>query len=494
MNDTVPRHCNVLWLDTASPISESELSQINLAGVTLLTIQNLADLKREFDNVDAVVIRLTHDIALMEQVLGLLRGLKRRLPVICRVAPHRLDLGVRAMQGGAAHVLACDDWSVEGWRSVLLHLSNLRDLNSLRVAENAPQQTFVFADPLSLTLLELARRVAAAGVTTLLTGPTGAGKEVLARVLHEASPRHNGPFVALNCAAIPESMIEDLLFGHEKGAFTGATRDHRGVFEQAEGGSLFLDEVAELPYALQAKLLRVLQERQVTRLGAQVSLPVDVRLITATNKDLRAAMQAREFREDLYYRISTFRLRIPALAERAQDILPLARHMLENHAEDGQSRTLTNDAKSRLLSYGWPGNVRELSNVMQRALVLSSGPVIDVEHLLFDEPEHGLSLAAGMTLESAGMGPVPAGIGPGSNDPIRCEEKDEEEATASFETLADRRLGVAIRSSEHRLISAALHAAPNRVEAARALGISPRTLRYKLAQLRDHGLSVASAK
>ena len=126
--------------------------------------------------------------------------------------------------------------------------------------------------------------------------------------------------------------------------------------------------------------------------------------------------------------------------------------------------------------------------------MLSSGPVIDVEHLLFDEPEHGLSLAAGMTLESAGMGPVPAGIGPGSNDPIRCEEKDEEEATASFETLADRRLGVAIRSSEHRLISAALHAAPNRVEAARALGISPRTLRYKLAQLRDHGLSVASAK
>ncbi len=474
MNDPIPRPCNVLWLDTASPMSAGELSQINLAGVKLLTIQNVADLKREFDNVDAVVVRLTQDIGLMEEVLGLLRGLQRRLPVICRVDRHRLDIGVQAMHGGAAHVLPSDDWSVEGWRSVLLHLS------SLRGTANLPQQAFVFVDPLSLTLLELSRRVAAAGVTTLLTGPTGAGKEVLARVLHDASPRANGPFVGLNCAAIPESMIEDLLFGHEKGAFTGATRDHRGAFEQAEGGSLFLDEIAEMPYALQAKLLRVLQERRVTRLGAQGSIPVDVRLITATNKDLRAAIQAREFREDLYYRISTFRLRIPALAERKQDILPLARHMLEIHAKDGQSRTLTPGAESLLTSYGWPGNVRELSNVMQRALVLSLGPLIGVEHLLFDEQEHGLLLAAG--------------IGLASNDQNGQISREEEDSSASFAVVADRRLGVAVRSSEHRVIAAALHAAPNRVEAARALGISPRTLRYKLAQLRDHGLSVASAK
>ena len=165
-------------------------------------------------------------------------------------------------------------------------------------------------------------------------------------------------------------MVEDLLFGHEKGAFTGANREHRGVFEQAQGGSLFLDEIAEMPYALQAKLLRVLQERQVTRLGAHAAISVDVRLIAATNMDLQKAIQARQFREDLYFRISTFRLRIPPLCERKKDILPLARHLLEVHGTDIRPKELSLEAEAMLLGHEWPGNVRELSNVMQRALVL----------------------------------------------------------------------------------------------------------------------------
>ena len=473
MNNTIPRHCNVLWLDTVAQMSDEEQSQLQIAGVNLLQVENVADLKRELDNVDAVVIRLTRDIGLMEEVLRLLRGLGRPLPVICRVDRHRLEVGVQAMHGGAAHVLPSDDWTEQGWRSVLLHLGHVRGVAA------SQQQAFVFVDPASLKLLELSRRVASAGVTTLLTGPTGAGKEVLARVLHDASPRRNGPFVGLNCGAIPESMIEDLLFGHEKGAFTGATRDHRGVFEQAEGGSLFLDEIADMPYALQVKLLRVLQERQVTRLGAQGSIPVDVRLIAATNKDLRAAIQKREFREDLYFRISTFRLRIPALAERKRDILPLARHMLEMHASDGMPRTLADDAESMLLGYGWPGNVRELSNVMQRALVLSAAPLIRAEHILFDEQDFCVSAAETTQVES--------------RDQMFLDKDDAAAVTADV-AFQDEGLGAAIRSSEHRVIAAALRTSPNRVEAAKALGISPRTLRYKLAQLRDHGLSVSAAK
>ncbi len=473
MNNTIPRHCNVLWLDTVSQMTVEEQSQLQIAGVNLLQVQNVADLKRELDNVDAVVVRLSRDIGLMEEVLRLLRGLGRPLPVICRVDRHRLEVGVQAMHGGAAHVLPSDDWTEQGWRSVLLHLGHVRGVAA------SQQQAFVFVDPVSLKLLELSRRVASAGVTTLLTGPTGAGKEVLARVLHDASPRRNGPFVGLNCGAIPESMIEDLLFGHEKGAFTGATRDHRGVFEQAEGGSLFLDEIADMPYALQVKLLRVLQERQVTRLGAQGSIPVDVRLIAATNKDLRTAIQNREFREDLYFRISTFRLRIPALTERKQDILPLARHMLEMHARDGLPRTLADDAESMLLGYGWPGNVRELSNVMQRALVMSAAPLIGAEHILFDEQDFCASAAETTQVES--------------RDQMFLDKDDSAAVTADV-AFQDEGLGAAIRTSEHRVIAAALRTSPNRVEAAKALGISPRTLRYKLAQLRDHGLSVSAAK
>ena len=473
MNNTIPRHCNVLWLDTVSQMTDEEQSQLQIAGVNLLQVQNVADLKRELDNVDAVVVRLSRDIGLMEEVLRLLRGLGRPLPVICRVDRHRLEVGVQAMHGGAAHVLPSDDWTEQGWRSVLLHLGHVRGVAA------SQQQAFVFVDPVSLKLLELSRRVASAGVTTLLTGPTGAGKEVLARVLHDASPRRNGPFIGLNCGAIPESMIEDLLFGHEKGAFTGATRDHRGVFEQAEGGSLFLDEIADMPYALQVKLLRVLQERQVTRLGAQGSIPVDVRLIAATNKDLRTAIQNREFREDLYFRISTFRLRIPALAERKQDILPLARHMLEMHASDGLPRTLADDAESMLLGYGWPGNVRELSNVMQRALVMSAAPLIGAEHILFDEQDFCISGAETTQVES--------------RDQMFLDKDDSAAVTADV-AFQDEGLGAAIRTSEHRVIAAALRTSPNRVEAAKALGISPRTLRYKLAQLRGHGLSVSAAK
>jgi two-component system, response regulator FlrC len=382
----------------------------------------------------------------------------------------------------------------------------------------------VFVDPASCHLLALAQRVAQAEVTTLLVGPTGAGKEVLARVLHEASPRARGPFVALNCAAMPEHLIEDLLFGHEKGAFTGAHRDHKGLFEQAQGGTLFLDEIGEMPMLLQSKLLRVLQERQLTRLGGQGTIALDVRVVAATNKDLRQAMAAREFREDLYYRIATFRLQLLALNRRPGDILPLALQCLAQHARPGQVWHITGEAQQRLVQYGWPGNVRELENVMRRAMVLCPDAVITPAHLLFDDwlsPEspafapatpvnaaeqvgtalpHQTSvpvMSAGAPVYLQAAAPAEALAQPAlyaeASMPAQAALEPHAHTPVAEPTTATGGLHSAVRQNEHQIILAAIAAAPSRMEAARRLGISPRTLRYKLAQLRDQATAAGQA-
>jgi two-component system response regulator FlrC len=328
----------------------------------------------------------------------------------------------------------------------------------------------VFVDPVSQQLLALAQRVAQADVTTLLVGPTGAGKEILARVLHETSARSGGPFVAINCAALPENLIEDQLFGHDKGAFTGAHRDHKGLFEQADGGTLFLDEIGEMPMGLQAKLLRVLQDRQVVRLGGSHSVQVNVRVVAATNRDLRQAIAEREFREDLYYRIATFRLRLPPLAERPLDILPLAYHFLSQHRSPGAAWTITPAAQASLYQYPWPGNVRELENVMRRAVVLSTDGVVDSAQLMFDESIDGAAWELPAVGAPAAVMPQPAA------------------APMAAPVSAPQDLQTAVRDREWHLVQAAIAAAPSRSEAARMLGISPRTLRHKIAQWRVQGV------
>ena len=358
----------------------------------------------------------------------------------------------------------------------------------------------VFVDPASRHLLALAQRVSAADVTTLLVGPTGAGKEVMARVLHESSPRRAGPFVAVNCAVLPEQLIESQLFGHDKGAFTGAQRSHKGLFEQAEGGTLFLDEIGEMPFHLQAKLLRVLQERQVTRLGSEASVPVNVRLVAATNRDLRQAIASREFREDLYYRIATFRLRLLPLAQRPGDILPLAVQFVSAHRCPGAEWQFTPQAQQMLVQYAWPGTVRELENVMRRAVVISPDGVIGPAQLMFDDwlDDGPLPTPAAVShpmVHAAQIADafVPAVLAP--SFPVPCAEAlethDVFQATESSElmsTPAD--LHSAVRQNEHQIILATLAATSSRNEAAQRLGISPRTLRYKLAQLRAQGLSM----
>jgi two-component system response regulator FlrC len=293
----------------------------------------------------------------------------------------------------------------------------------------------------------------------MLTGESGVGKELFARFIHAHSSRRRGPFVAINCAAIPESMLEATLFGHEKGAFTGAASARAGTFERAQGGTLLLDEVSEMALPLQAKLLRVLQEREVERIGAQHSVALDVRVVATTNRNLADAVRNGGFREDLYYRLNVFPLQLPPLRARPGDILPLARHLLAAHARR-MRRTppqLTAAAEGKLLAHAWPGNVRELDNLMQRALILSRDECIGVGELSFETAGDGISTQAA-TEPAHGL----------------SEVMRENEDNLILDTLRENH--------------------GSRRATASQLGVSERTLRYKLARIREQGrLAAASA-
>jgi two-component system response regulator FlrC len=347
----------------------------------------------------------------------------------------------------------------------------------------------------SRRLAELARRVAMSDCTVLIAGESGTGKEVLARFIHRNSPRADKPFVAVNCAAIPENMLEAMLFGHERGAFTGAHASHAGKFEQAQGGTLLLDEVTEMSLALQAKLLRVLQEREVERIGGRAPISLNVRVLATTNRNLRGEVVAGRFREDLYYRLNVFPLSTAPLRERRDDVLPLAMRLLADRCRAGERiPALSADAAHMLLTYAWPGNVRELDNVMQRAVILASGPVIEREHVHLEGRD----------------APLP---GP-SHRRIPADESELLRAVAEARSMAAKHAaaalsapspagegrgeGVALADSmsaaERDLILDALRADQgNRQAVAKRLGISPRTLRYKLAKLREAGIEVPSA-
>ena len=248
-----------------------------------------------------------------------------------------------------------------------------------------PDQDTAVGDPATYNLLRLASKVAASEVTVLLVGPTGSGKEVISKFIHANSPRKAAPFIALNCAAVPDTMLEALLFGYERGAFTGAHHPNKGIFRAADGGTLLLDEVSEMALPLQAKLLRVLQEKEVTPLGAAKSMPVDVRVIATSNRLMMDEVKAGRFREDLYYRLNVFPLTTRALGERPGDILPIAISLLSKHSGGfAKIPDMSIEAIEKLEAYQWPGNVRELENVLQRALVLSGGETITSDHLMIE--------------------------------------------------------------------------------------------------------------
>ena len=247
------------------------------------------------------------------------------------------------------------------------------------------KQKFSFSDPKTTALIRLAKRVAETDVTVFVHGPTGTGKEVISNFIHKESKRSNNPFIALNCAAIPENMLEAMLFGHEKGAFTGASSANKGIFRAADTGTLLLDEISEMPLSLQAKLLRVLQEKKVTPIGGQRDIDVDVRVIATTNRDMVEEVKNKKFREDLYYRLNVFPIETTNLSERPGDIIPISIALLKRHITKDQTIPfLSKDAQKILTNYSWPGNVRELENVLQRAIVLSNKKIINDKDIMID--------------------------------------------------------------------------------------------------------------
>ena len=328
----------------------------------------------------------------------------------------------------------------------------------------------VAADPASLSIIALADRLARTDIPVLINGPTGTGKEVLSNFIHRRSERKDKPFIAVNCAAIPETMLEAMLFGHEKGSFTGANAAGEGFFRAADGGTLLLDEIAEMPLSLQAKLLRALQEGEVVPIGATRPIKVDVRIIACANRDLPHEVAEGRFRADLYYRLNVFPIEMLPLRERRADIAPLAFTMVLRHVAKGDAVPWISDVALGVLGdYAWPGNVRELENVMRRALLLSQGkPAIEEEHIIFD-----------MTARAVEK-PAPAPVA--------------DIATAAA-TKGPAKLSKIVQISEARAIMDALESVGgHRANAARALGISERTLRYRLASFREAGIAVGAGR
>lgn len=381
----------------------------------------------------------------------LLQRIRQRhanLPVLVMTAYGTVQSAVEAMRNGA------QDYLVKPFDVGLLLGKVANYLGNAPVADEP-----VAVDERMRALLGLAGRVAGSDVTLIISGESGTGKEVLAQYIHRRSRRAHGPFVAINCAAIPENMLEAMLFGYEKGAFTGAVQSTPGKFEQAQGGTLLLDEISEMSLGLQAKLLRVLQEREVERLGGRRMIALDVRVMCTTNRQLREEVAAGRFREDLFYRLNVFPLYLPPLRERTQDILPLARFLLARQARAAgrDAPVLAPAAEAQLLAHRWPGNVREIDNLIQRALVFAAGDAIQAEDLQFEAVAAGTDEAA--RLDDPGA----------QNDTLNRD----------------------LRSREQSLILDALKAGNgSRKHAAEHLGISPRTLRYKLARLREAGVAI----
>jgi two-component system, response regulator FlrC len=390
--------------------------------------------------------------------ITLLKEIRQRLPhlpVVLMTAFAEVEKAVDAMRSGAC------DFLLKPFAPQAL----LAHINKYEIPETGESAGVVAIDPASRDLFAMAQRVAQTDATVLLTGESGVGKEVVARYIHQHSARKKGPFVAINCAAIPDSLLEATLFGYEKGAFTGASQAQAGKFEQAQDGSLLLDEVTEMPMSLQAKLLRVLQEREVERVGGKKPVPLNIRIIATSNRDMAEAVAKGVFREDLFYRLNVFPVAIPALRQRPEDILAIAKHFIVEHGGRlGRSGvSLAPTAEAVLLAHHWPGNVRELENVIQRALILSTGGCVG--------PEHFNLLAVAKPIFAVASVPAPPGDfrhvsgqaeGGKSGDNMKDLERDH-----ILRTLAE--------------------VGGSRKLAIERLGISERTLRYKLQQYRDEG-------
>lgn len=364
----------------------------------------------------------------------------------------------------------------------------------------------IAGDPSMQRVVKLADQVAPSDATVLITGESGTGKEVMSNYIHRKSKRAEGPFIALNCAAIPENLLESELFGHEKGAFTGAVAKRIGKFEEANGGTLLLDEVSEMHPLLQAKLLRAIQERVIDRVGGKAPVKIDVRIIATSNRNLEDSVKKGEFREDLYFRLNVMNLRLPALRERPTDILPLAQFFAHKYADDNgvARKKIAPETESKLQNYKWRGNIRELENTMHRAILISMQEQIEPEAIILTDAQddaYGTSAPA----PSPTNAPDPAGVSSASAHsatPAPHIGSKEEETPASAPITAESSqdaqiahlIGRSVADVERELIINTLdHCIGNRTQAAKILGISIRTLRNKLNQYKDEGLDIPDA-
>jgi two-component system response regulator FlrC len=437
----------ILIVEDDAALREALTDTLTLAGHAVLDAPDAESALRELER-RADIGLVVSDVQ-MPGMDGhaLLDAIKRRrpeLPVVLMTAYGEIERAVHAMRAGAS------DYLPKPFEPERLVAAAGRWLLDSAAGEGDGTGEIVARDTRTLEVFDLARRVATSEATVLIDGESGSGKEVLARLIHRASARAGKPFVALNCAAIPDNLIESTLFGHERGAFTGATAAHAGKFEQAQGGTLLLDEISELPLALQAKLLRVLQERELERVGGSRAIRLDVRVLATSNRDLEAEVAAGRFREDLYYRLNVFPLTMPPLRERPDDIPPLALRALARHGASG--RTLTAAARAALLAHPWPGNARELDNVMQRALILAGGAAIDLHHLHLPRR-------------------VPAAPAPETDDVPKSDNVPKSDDMRAMQ--------------QAHVLKTLEQAGGSRRLAAEKLGISERTLRHKLQQYRE---------
>ncbi|WP_297325540.1 sigma-54 dependent transcriptional regulator [Nitrosomonas sp.] len=429
----------VLVVEDDQDLLEAICATLKLAGYQALAAANGHDAMTILQDRQVGIVVSDVQMKPMDG-LTLLKKIKAfdlELPVLLMTAYREIDKAVTAMRIGAC------DYLLKPFDpdSLLAHI------RQYSVSESEQDDRVIAKDPRTRALLSLAKRVAKSPATVMLTGESGCGKEVIARYIHRHSLRSSKPFVAINCAAIPENLLEATLFGYEKGAFTGAAQAQPGKFEQAEGGTLLLDEISEMPLELQAKLLRVLQEREVERVGGHKTIKLDIRVLATSNRDMMAMVKHSQFREDLYYRLNVFPIEIPALRERSLDIEPLAQRVLETAAVgSGQPFCkMTRAAIDKLTQYTWPGNVRELENVMQRAMILAADNIIEAEHISLPE----------VIFDQA------------------VDERNSESPTTDMKTL------------ERKHILETLAAVNgSRKLAVKKLGISERTLRYKLQQYR----------
>ncbi len=440
----------VLIVEDDAALREALIDTLSAAGIVALAAADAAAALPSLEREDLALV--ISDVQMPGpdgyELLAICRRRRPDVPVVLMTAYGTVAKAVAAMRDGAT------DYVVKPFDA-----QALIDIARRQLANRVAPRDLVAADPESRKLVALAQRIAETDATVLITGESGTGKEVYARFIRDCSARSDKPFVAINCAAIPENMLEATLFGHEKGAFTGALGAHAGKFEQAQGGTLLLDEISEMNLGLQAKILRVLQEREVERLGGTRTLSLDVRVIATSNRNLADEARAGRFRADLYYRLNVMSLRLPALRERRGDILPLARRAILGCARAGQTPPeLSRDAELKLLAYEWPGNARELSNIVQRAAWLTGGGAI--------------------TADALEIAPQAGAVAAAESDP-----PDDIDGEAGLDRdLKDR---------ERELILATLAlTAGSRKLAAERLGISPRTLRYKLQRLKAAGIQV----